>query len=102
MFVCFVCSPPLCLLRGPCYWCVTCVYPRPPQCMVGQWSSAPVVCEPTCPTVNLPNNAGTCVKQLFNGTFGTGTSTASLAYFEMDPPVPAVQEANFFQLVNSE
>lgn len=70
--------------------------------MAGSWSAAPAVCEPSCFTLNLPTNADQCTKQLFNGTFGTGTSNFSLASWLIEPVVPASVASNYWSLVTSE
>jgi hypothetical protein len=66
--------------------------------MVGQWSGSPLVCEPPCLTLTLPENADTCSKLLLDEDFTPTGST--LARWSIAPVVPASVSGSFWFLDN--
>jgi hypothetical protein len=75
------------------YVCVSRCVCCPCQCMNGQWSSPPIVCQQVCGVLTMPLNGGSCRKTIVSTSF---TSAADLLYYAIVPQVPALEASKFF------
>ena len=77
--------------------CCCAVYVADVQCNVGQWSAAPVVCEPLCETLTAPPNVASCSKVLLVEPFD---DNSTLARWQIAPQIPASIAPLFWNISN--
>lgn len=75
------------------------------QCLAGEWSNSPLVCERVCPTLAAPVNYGTCRRTLMELAESTSLRGQSVALFTnkwaVRPAVPRALRSSYWNIVDA-